>query len=120
MWRVSGYMKRLMRSGAVPRVRRWLPLSAIKIDRYPFSRVLPIVDFMRNGGETRPIHVEKRHMGYVVKGTWPLVRHYARFEWVILDGRHRYMAHRLLQRPLIEVIYGQREEKSPGTPLALE
>ena len=71
------------------RVERLLPLTSIEIDRYPFKRVLDFVAAFRNGVECRPIKVQRHPTKSGV--------------WKIQDGRHRYMAMKLLGRTHIPV-----------------
>lgn len=67
----------------IPRVRRsdFIDISLIKVDRYPMNvKTLNLIDYMRNGGEVPPIKVVKLPKGgYMIK-----------------DGRHRLLAHRML------------------------
>ena len=76
------------------RVIRELPISAIKMDRWPSQRVLGLVDYLRSGGTVPPIHVQ-------VCGS----------RYRILDGRHRMMAFKLLGRDKIMARYGIRGEE---------
>lgn len=70
------------------RVTRELPLSAIEIDGMPFARVLDFVAAFRNGVQCKPIKV-----------AWnPRTS-----RWAVRDGRHRYMAMKLLGRKEIPV-----------------
>lgn len=81
------------------RVQRELPLSSIRIDRLPFDRVLEFVAAFKNGVGCRPIHVRldpKTGLFHV------------------LDGRHRYMAAKLLGWKTIPVIYGVPEVITPA------
>ncbi len=67
----------------IPHVRRsdFIDISLIKVDRYPMNlKTLNLIDYMRNGGEVPPIKVVKLPKGgYMIK-----------------DGRHRILAHRML------------------------
>jgi ParB-like chromosome segregation protein Spo0J len=76
------------------RVYKTLPLSAIQIDRLPFKRVLDFVAFLQAGGVTRPIKVMRWSGGYRIR-----------------DGRHRYMAHKLLGRTEINCVFGANESQ---------
>lgn len=98
----------------MPRVRRWLSLDAIQVDRLPTRGVLPIVDFLRNQGETKPIRVQKIEPIFHWQGDPANGGREHRVQltpggFYLLDGRHRYMAHRLLGRTHIEVTYGVRD-----------
>lgn len=73
------------------RVTREIPVGAIRVDRMPFERVLSLVDFLRKGGKVPPIRVQKLSNG----------------QYRILDGRHRWMAHKLLTRPTILATYAE-------------
>ena len=67
----------------IPRVRRsdFIDISLIKVDKYPMNiKTLKLIDYMRNGGEVPPIKVVKLPKGgYMIK-----------------DGRHRLLAHKML------------------------
>ena len=67
----------------IPRVRRsdFIDISLIKVDRYPMNiKTLNLIDYLRNGGEVPPIKVVKLPKGgYMIK-----------------DGRHRLLAHKML------------------------
>ncbi len=67
-----------------------ISIALIDVDRYPMKRVLGLVRHLEAGGTVPPVHVERTTHG--------------RFR--LLDGRHRIMAHRLLERPLILARYG--------------
>ena len=98
----------------MPRVRKWLPLSAIRIDRMPLNRsTLALVDFLRNGGEVKPIKVQKVFMGEgrlfrACRCDWCCKSRRGHYEYHIRDGRHRWVAYKLLGRDKIEVAYGER------------
>jgi len=69
---------------------RSFPLSGLKVDRQPLGpRTLAIADHLRSGGSVPPIHVERKQDG-----------------WHIKDGRHRYVAHKLIGATHINVKYG--------------
>jgi hypothetical protein len=76
------------------RVTRDLPLSAIRVDRYPFDKTLEFVAAFRNGVSCRPIHVRLDSKTGV---------------FYILDGRHRFMAYKLLGKETIPAQYGVPE-----------
>lgn len=80
------------------RVVSLIPLWQIEIDRLPFKRVLDFVGAFRNGVECKPIKV-MRHP------TKPGM-------WKLLDGRHRYMAMKLLGRTHIPVRHAARAQGS--------
>lgn len=82
------------------RVVRSLPLNLIDIDRLPFERVLDLAIHLRSGGSVPPIHVISCPNG--------------RFS--ILDGRHRFHAHKLVGRTHILARYGQRDDLLPVRP----
>lgn len=90
------------------RVRKWLPLSTIRIDRLPLNRnTLDLVNFLRAGGEVPPIRIQKvsrfvQHYGGPRNRT--ITGHY---EYHIKDGRRRWAAYKLLERDVIEVVYGE-------------
>ena len=67
-------------------------LSQVKVeDRLPLGlRTLSLIDHLRGGGSVPPIHVRPNGHG----------------QFVVLDGRHRYLAHKMLEREWIEVRYG--------------
>lgn len=96
------------------RVTKWLPLSAIRIDRMPLNpSTLRLVDFLRNGGEVKPIQVQKVWEGWCDKlGYCPgydvlcKEKHLGHYEYHIRDGRHRWLAYKLLGRDKIEVTFG--------------
>lgn len=96
------------------RVRKSLPLSAIKIDRLPLNRkTLALVDFIRNGGQVRPIQVQKRwrsnYSGELFTcDASPPPGHW---EYHIRDGRHRWLAHKLLSIEKIEVTFGVKNNE---------
>ena len=96
------------------RIRKWLPLSAIRIDRMPINRdTLALADFIRNGGEVKPIRVQKIWISkcdrrptcseHAEHGPNPLGHH----EYHIRDGRYRWLAYKLLGREKIEVVFGE-------------
>ena len=67
------------------------PLSGLKCDRIPLHpRTLAIADHLRSGGSVPPIHVERRDG-----------------EWYVKDGRHRFVAHKLIGRKTINIRYGE-------------
>lgn len=68
-------------------------MSGIKVvDRIPLNqRSLALVRHLEAGGSVPPIHVE-RHDGC----------------WWVLDGRHRFVAHKLLGRSHIWVKVAER------------
>jgi hypothetical protein len=76
------------------RVTRDLPLSAINLDRMPFDRVLEFVASFRNGVVCKPIHVKLDPATGVFR---------------VLDGRHRFMAAKLLGWETIPAQYGVAE-----------
>jgi ParB-like chromosome segregation protein Spo0J len=78
------------------RITRNLPLSCIRIDRLPFRRVLDLVRHLEAGGTVPPIKVQKTERGFR-----------------ILDGRHRFMAFKLLGRPTIPATYWTSREDRP-------
>ena len=51
--------------------------------------LVSLVDFMRNGGKVPPVKVQKGRHG----------------EFILKDGRHRFVAHKLLGREKIEAKY---------------
>lgn len=68
-------------------------VSLIDVDRLPIGlRTLALVEHLRSGGTVPPIHVMRAEHG--------------RFR--ILDGRHRILAHRLLERRTIVARWGER------------
>lgn len=62
-----------------------VPVHLIDIDRFPTKRVLPLIKHLQQGKSVPPIRLVKINGG--------------RFR--ILDGRHRYAAHALLNRHTI-------------------
>ena len=99
----------------MPRIRKLLPLSAIRIDRIPLNPdTLALVWFLRNGGEVKPIKVQKvwidktAHCLFYNAIPFAEVMNEPRghYEYHILDGRHRYTAYKLLGRTHIEVTFG--------------
>ena len=77
------------------RVERLLPLSVIEIDRMPFGRVLDFVMAFKNGVPCRPVKVQKLSNG----------------RWKLLDGRHRFMAFKLLGHTHIPVRHAARTQR---------
>lgn len=70
-----------------------ISLANIKLDRFPINpTTLALVDYLRSGGEVPPIHVEWRNGSYIV-----------------LDGRHRVCAFKLLGRTTILARWGTRD-----------
>lgn len=58
-----------------------LPVDCIKFDKLPTNlSTLRLIDHMRNGGEVPPIHAYKTDSG-----------------WMLADGRHRLLAHKMLE-----------------------
>lgn len=72
------------------RVLGRIPISLVEMDRYPFDRVLGLVEHLKQGGTVPPIHVEVTHQG----------------RYRILDGRHRVHAAKLLGRDVILAKWG--------------
>lgn len=69
----------------------WVPLDLVGIDRVPYDpRVLSLCRHLSEGGTVPPVHIQMVPNG--------------RFR--ILDGRHRWVAHRLLQRNVIFARWG--------------
>ena len=68
-----------------------LPVAQIRMDRWPFDRVLPLVEHLRAGGSVPPIHVRANADG----------------TYLILDGRHRMHAFKLLGRTHIPARWGE-------------
>ena len=82
------------------RVRTSLPLNSIKMDRWPICpATLSLVKFLEAGNKVPPIHVQPDGLG----------------TFLILDGRHRVTACKLLGRTKIEVRYGIKEEVEPAS-----
>ena len=89
------------------RVRKWLPLSAIRIDRIPLNRsTLALVDFLRNGGEVKPIKVQKIRKCPVCNDPRCDAAD-GHYEYHIRDGRHRWVAYKILGHTHIEVVFGE-------------
>lgn len=62
-----------------------LPVQSIEVDKYPLNRrVLGLVAHLLQKRTVPPIHVQRTTWGYR-----------------LLDGRHRILAYKLLQRPYI-------------------
>lgn len=77
------------------RILRLLSLSNIVCDRLPIGpRTLALAKHLESGGSVPPIHVKP-----IGDGTYN-----------ILDGRHRFLAFKLLGRTEIEVKYGIHTE----------
>lgn len=71
------------------------------MDRWPFGlRTLDLIRHLESGGSVPPIHVKPNGSG----------------QYIILDGRHRVLAHKMLERPFIEVRYGVKETKAVEAP----
>lgn len=82
------------------RIMKHLPLSNVVIsDRFPLNpRTLALVDHLRSGGTVPPIHVDAGSFGY----------------YFVLDGRHRYVAHKLCGRPTILCRFGTLPKERGG------
>ena len=78
----------------MPQMREWVSLSRVRvIDRFPFGlRTLAIIKHLESGGVVPPIHVQLNEHGQLI----------------VLDGRHRWLAHKMLERRIILVRYGMR------------
>lgn len=75
------------------RLQKLVPLAAIDIDRRPLNpKTLALVDFIRAGGMVPAIHAQRDELG----------------RWKIKDGRHRFVAFKLLGKPSILVRYWVR------------
>lgn len=73
------------------RITRHLPISQLVIDRYPLGRrTASLMDHLEAGGTVPPIHVQVLPCG----------------QYKVLDGRHRTLAHRMLERETILARYG--------------
>lgn len=65
-------------------------LNQIEIDRYPINKsTLDLIDFIRDGGEVKPIKVYEKSKG----------------KFVIRDGRHRFTAYKMMGKQKIKVKY---------------
>jgi ParB-like chromosome segregation protein Spo0J len=63
------------------RVKEYIKVSSIKMDRFPMNpSTLSLIDYLRSGGDIPPIKVAKLPKG----------------GFIIRDGRHRVLAHKLL------------------------
>jgi hypothetical protein len=112
-------------------IHRALPLGCIEMDRWPFGRrTLDLIRHLESGGTVPPIHVQPIYIdmsGYRISGQRLLerlndvtkTREGERFsawglrpsgQYRILDGRHRMLAFRMLERPEIAARYGQIRE----------
>ena len=72
------------------RVLHSISVSLIDVDRWPFRGTLPLVRHLEAGGGVPPIHVAFAPHG----------------RYRILDGRHRLLAFKLLERPRISAKLG--------------
>ena len=69
------------------RLTKLIPISLIKMDRYPINRsTLKLIDYIRTGGEIPPIKIVKLKNG----------------NYEIRDGRHRVTAYKMLGIELIK------------------
>lgn len=73
-----------------------IPVSQIKMDRYPFQRILGLVNHLATGHSVPPIHVKILRNG----------------QYQILDGRHRVMAFKLLGRETILARFNKDARKA--------
>lgn len=65
-------------------------LNQIEIDRYPINKsTLDLIDFIRDGGEVKPIKVYEKSKG----------------KFAIRDGRHRFTAYKMMGKQKIKVKY---------------
>lgn len=77
------------------RVIRSIRLCNLIIDRYPLEpRTLALIKHLESGKSVPPIHVRRNEDG----------------AYVILDGRHRFLAHKLLGRTHIKCVVGLPQE----------
>lgn len=68
------------------RVKALVPLACIDVDRLPINPVvLGLIAFMKAGGEVPPVKLQKMFNG----------------RYKLKDGRHRFLAHKLLGRVAI-------------------
>lgn len=72
------------------RVLADIPIAQVVVDRSPMARTLGLVRHLEAGGTVPPIHVKLLANG----------------RYRILDGRHRILAFKLLQRTTITARYG--------------
>lgn len=88
------------------RILEEMDLSNIQIDRLPLNpRTLALVEFLRQGGQVPPIHVQPSYHYYA--GAYQEKTGQFR----ILDGRHRFLAFKLLGRKKIMVRYGRENSE---------
>ena len=82
----------------MPQVRRWVSVSQVRIiDRKPIGvRTYELAMFLDCDGTVPPIHVVPGEKG----------------QFNIIDGRHRFLAHKLVGRKKIQVRYGVKEGSS--------
>ena len=72
----------------------YVDLQLVRIDRYelPLNRkVWELARFIENGGTVPPVRVTKSGLG----------------GWRLVDGRHRYVAYKLLGLKKINIQYGE-------------
>ena len=76
----------------MPQMTRYVKLcQVIIVDRTPINtRTLQLVEYLKTGGLVPPIHIQPNGSG----------------QFVVLDGRHRTIAYKLLGRDKILARYG--------------
>ncbi len=68
-------------------------ISLIRVDRYPMNRrTLDLIDYLRDGGSVPPIKITKHPLG----------------GFMIKDGRHRLLAHKMLGLAKIKASYSNQ------------
>jgi uncharacterized ParB-like nuclease family protein len=87
----------------VPRVTNEINLANLIIDKEPIGpKTLELVDHLRAGGDVPPIHVKPNYKG----------------QYLVLNGRHRSLAFKLLGRKTIQASYFISDEPEINKPLS--
>ena len=79
----------------IPVIRRscMIDVGLVRMDRYPMNpSTLSLIDYLREGGEVPAIKVAKHPKG----------------GYIIRDGRHRVLAHKMLGRKKIKAKFSDK------------